>query len=190
MPSSGGGFEQSYNAQAAVDTATMRVITAHVTQAPNDKRETAPVLDKVQALPRALGYISRLLADTGYGSQANVQACPGHEIEPMLSMKRVMGWRQMRMRGLDKARGEWSLVTKAPGRPSDASGAAHRSSPPRQDRKTDPPQSRPAGPGRFSVPSDVAGSLWGAIPGLVGALAGTETRTGAGPNPSPSPTAS
>ena len=169
MPTSGGGFEQSYNAQAAVDTATMLVITAHVTQAPNDKREIAPVLDKVQALPQALGCISTLLADTGYFSQANVQACLGHEIEPMLSMKReshhvpvferfaadtpapetddpvvemahrlstkagralyglrkqtvepvfgiikrVMGWRQMSMRGLDKARGEWSLVTMA-----------------------------------------------------------------------------
>ncbi len=169
MPTSGGGFEQSYNAQAAVDTATMLVITAHVTQAPNDKREIAPVLDKVQALPQALGIISSLLADTGYFSQANVQACLEHEIEPMLSMKReshhvpvltrfaadapapetddpvvkmahrlstkagralyglrkqtvepvfgiikrVMGWRQMSMRGLDKARGEWSLVTMA-----------------------------------------------------------------------------
>ena len=169
MPTSGGGFEQSYNAQAAVDTATMLVITAHVTQAPNDKREIVPVLDKVQALPQALGCISTLLADTGYFSQANVQACLGHEIEPMLSMKReshhvpvferfaadtpapetddpvvemahrlstkagralyglrkqtvepvfgiikrVMGWRQMSMRGLDKARGEWSLVTMA-----------------------------------------------------------------------------
>jgi len=169
MPTSGGGFEQSYNAQAAVDTATMLVITAHVTQAPNDKREIAPVLDKVQALPQALGIISSLLADTGYFSQANVQACLEHEIEPMLSMKReahhvpvltrfaadapapetddpvlkmahrlstkagralyglrkqtvepvfgiikrVMGWRQMSMRGLDQARGEWSLVTMA-----------------------------------------------------------------------------
>ncbi len=66
----------------------MLVITAHVTQAPNDKREIAPVLDKVQALPQALGSVSTLLADTGYFSRANVQACLGHEIEPMLSMKR------------------------------------------------------------------------------------------------------
>ena len=44
MPSSGGGFGQSFNAQAAVDTETMWVVTAHVTQAPNDKREIAPVL--------------------------------------------------------------------------------------------------------------------------------------------------
>ena len=55
MPSSGGGFEQSFNAQAAVDTETMLGVTAHVTQAPNDPRELAPVLDKVQALPDVLG---------------------------------------------------------------------------------------------------------------------------------------
>jgi hypothetical protein len=34
MPVSGGGFEQSYNAQAAVDTHTMLVIDTHVSQAP------------------------------------------------------------------------------------------------------------------------------------------------------------
>ena len=55
MPASGGGFEQSYNAQAAVDTETMLVVMAHVSQAPNDKREVAPILDKVHALPEALG---------------------------------------------------------------------------------------------------------------------------------------
>ena len=35
-------------------------------------------------------------------------------MEPVLgTIKRVMGWRQMSLRGLDKARGEWSLVTVA-----------------------------------------------------------------------------
>ena len=123
----------------------------------------------MEALPQALGQVATLLADTGYFSAANVQACEAHDIEPMLAMKReshhipvlerfaadaptpdsadpvgkmahrlstktgrvlyrlrkqtvepvfgiikrVMGWRQMSMRGLDKARGEWSLVTMA-----------------------------------------------------------------------------
>ena len=88
MPSSGGGFGQSFNAQAAVDTETMWVVTAHVTQAPNDKREIAPVLDKVQALPDVLGQVSALLADRGYFSAANTQACEASGIEPLLSMKR------------------------------------------------------------------------------------------------------
>ena len=35
-------------------------------------------------------------------------------VEPVFGIiKRVMGWSQMSMRGLKKARGEWSLVTMA-----------------------------------------------------------------------------
>jgi hypothetical protein len=35
-------------------------------------------------------------------------------VEPVFGIiKRVMGWRQMSMRGLAKARGAWSLVTMA-----------------------------------------------------------------------------
>jgi hypothetical protein len=40
MPVSGGGFEQCYNAQACVDTATILVASTHMTQATNDKRQT------------------------------------------------------------------------------------------------------------------------------------------------------
>ena len=61
---------------------------ANVSQAPNDKREIAPVLDKIQALPELLGQVEALLGDTGYFSAANVHACEAQGIEPMLSMKR------------------------------------------------------------------------------------------------------
>ena len=88
MPVSGGGFEQSYNAQAAVDTDTMLVVATHVSQAPNDKREIAPILDELQALPKPLGQVTTLLADTGYCSQANVQHCHANQIEPSLAMRR------------------------------------------------------------------------------------------------------
>ena len=169
MPVSGGGFEQSYNAQAGVDTQTMLVVTAHVSQACNDKREVQPTIQAIQALPKVLGSVQTLITDNGYCSQANVQACAGAGIEPLLALrreshhqpvlerfapdapepettdplmrmahqlgtqagralyklrkqtvepvfgiiKRVMGWRQMSMRGLHKAQGEWSLVTMA-----------------------------------------------------------------------------
>jgi len=169
MPVSGGGFEQSYNAQAGVDTDTMMVITAHVTQACNDKREVVPTLKQIAALPEALGTVHTLVADNGFFSQANVIACVQAGIEPLLAIKReshheplmerfapcvsapqttdpvtnmahrlstragralyklrkqtvepvfgiikqAMGWRQMSMRGLRKAQGEWNLVTMA-----------------------------------------------------------------------------
>jgi hypothetical protein len=169
MPVSGGGFEQSYNAQAGVDTQTMLVVTAHVSQACNDKCEIKPTLKAIEALPQVLGQVQTLIADNGYCSQANAQACADANIQALLALKRqthhlpvmerfapdapepekptamqrmayelstqagralyalrkqtaepvfgiikhVMGWRQMSMRGLDKAQGEWSLVTMA-----------------------------------------------------------------------------
>jgi len=51
MPDAGGGFEQSYNAQAIVDNDSMLVLAAHVTQATNDKQQIQPWLQKLQALP-------------------------------------------------------------------------------------------------------------------------------------------
>jgi len=169
MPLSGGGFEQSYNAQAGVDIDTMMVVTAHVTQASNDKREVVPTLALIAALPESLGEVQTLVADNGFFSQANVLACEQAQVVPLLAIKReqhhqallerfapdapqpqtaepveqmkhrlgtqagralyslrkqtvepvfgiikrVMGWRQMSMRGLAKAQGEWSLVTMA-----------------------------------------------------------------------------
>lgn len=169
MPVSGGGFEQSYNAQAGVDIETMLVITQHVTQACNDKREVVPTLRRIADLPAELGEVKNLIADNGFFSQANVSACHEAKVEPLLALKReshhtpvlerfatdspppqtnslveqmahrlstqegralyklrkqtvepvfgiikrVMGWRQMSMRGLAKAQGEWSLVTMA-----------------------------------------------------------------------------
>lgn len=88
MPVSGGGFEQSYNAQAGVDTETMLVVTAHVSQACNDKREVQPTIEAVQALPEVLGHVQSLIADNGYCSQANVQACQDAGIDPLLAIKR------------------------------------------------------------------------------------------------------
>ncbi|WP_131917737.1 IS1182 family transposase [Chromatocurvus halotolerans] len=88
MPVSGGGFDQCYNAQAGVDTETMLVVSAHITQATNDKKEVAPALSRLSALPETLGTATDLLADTGYFSQANVQACIGSQIQPSLAIAR------------------------------------------------------------------------------------------------------
>jgi hypothetical protein len=88
MPVSGGGFEQSFNAQAGVDIDTMMVITAHVTQACNDKREVVPTLKQIAALPDELGAVQTLVADNGFYSHANVVACAQAGIEPLLAIKR------------------------------------------------------------------------------------------------------
>jgi transposase len=169
MPVAGGGFEQAFNAQAAVAAGSMLVVAADVVQAANDKQQIVPMLEQLARLPEALGTADTLLADSGYFSAANVTACDAAKIAPLIAMARehhhpswrerfaqappapenptplaamchrlatpegkrlyalrkqtpepvfgiiksVIGFRQFLLRGLEKVRGEWSLVTMA-----------------------------------------------------------------------------
>jgi transposase len=88
MPVPGGGFEQCYNAQAAVAAGSLLVLANDVVQASNDKQQVAPMLEKLDQLPEELGAVETLLADTGYFSEANVQACVAAEIDPLIAMGR------------------------------------------------------------------------------------------------------
>lgn len=166
MPTAGGGFDQCYNAQAGVDASTMLVVATGVTQAPNDKQQVEPMLDKLDAQSATHGQVTEMVADTGYCSATNLAACEAQQIEalfavarenhhpdwrerhsepaalpatatPMQKMahrvktkagralyalrkqtvepvfgiiKSVMGFRQFSLRGLEKVKGEWSLV--------------------------------------------------------------------------------
>jgi hypothetical protein len=88
MPVAGGGFDQCYNAQAAVATGSNLVVAVDVTQAPNDKNQVEPMLDKLGARGETVGTCARLLADTGYYSAGNVEACEKEGIEPLIAMGR------------------------------------------------------------------------------------------------------
>jgi len=87
MPSAK-GFKQAYNAQAAVDLDSMCIISAHVTQSPNDKQEVSPTLEALDELPEQLGKVDTLLADTGYFSESNVKECIEAEVAPLISTGR------------------------------------------------------------------------------------------------------
>jgi transposase len=169
MPVADGGFEQCYNAQAVVAADSLLVIAVDVVQSPNDKQQIEPMLGKIAELPAELGKVGELLADNGYFSEANVNACAAAGIEPVIAMgrathhpslaerfvgdpaapkdptpleamrhrlqtregkkryalrkqtpepvfgiiKSVLGFRQFLLRGLEKVRGEWKLVTMA-----------------------------------------------------------------------------
>ena len=114
MPVPGGGFEQAYNAQAAVDTDSLLVVASALTQATNDKQQVVPLveqlpvgaqitvnegdtiapgallamLEQLHALPQELGRVKRLLADTGYASEDNVNACAQAKIQPLIALGR------------------------------------------------------------------------------------------------------
>ena len=88
MPVPGDGFEQCYNAQALVAAGSLLVIAADVVQAPNDKQQLQPMLGKIADLPDALGKVGELLADNGYFSEGNVNACAAAGIDPVIAMGR------------------------------------------------------------------------------------------------------
>ena len=127
------------------------------------------MLNQIAALPDALGQVGALLADNGYFSEGNVNACAAAGIDPLIAIgreahhpslgerfagpppppqdptpleamghrlqtpegkrlyalrkqtpapvfgiiKSVLGFRQFLLRGLDRVRGEWNLVTMA-----------------------------------------------------------------------------
>ncbi|MGH8499919.1 MAG: transposase, partial [Methylococcales bacterium] len=87
MPSAQ-GFVQGYNAQAAVDVDTMLVLATTVSQEPNDKQPVEPILEELGALPEELGKPEVLLADNGYFSQSNVEACVDRNITPLIAAGR------------------------------------------------------------------------------------------------------
>ena len=169
MPVAGGGFDQAYNAQAAVDATSMLEVATGVSQASNDKAQVQPMLQTLAAQVLTHGEVQHLVADTGYYSEKNVLACQQAQIEPLIAVARdehhpgwrarhseaappqpnattaqtmshrlktkagralyalrkqtvepvfgiiksVLGFRQFSLRGLDKVRGEWSLVCLA-----------------------------------------------------------------------------
>jgi transposase len=162
-----GGFQQSYNAQASVEHDSRLIVHQHLTNHPVDKQEIVPTLEyfneHTDFKPK------ELLADAGYMSETNVEACEKADITPYISLrkekhnqtleerfrptdplpenptalekmryrlqtkegkviyalrkstvetvfgviKHVIGFRQLLLRGLQKSKGEWSLVCLA-----------------------------------------------------------------------------
>ena len=88
MKVASGGFDQCYNGQVAVDAESMLIVAAFVTQAGNDSQQIAPMLEVLAGQKDQLGMPAQLLADTGYFSAANVNACVANGIEPLIAMKR------------------------------------------------------------------------------------------------------
>ncbi len=71
MPVSGGGFEQSDNAQAAVEVESRLIVGQRVRNAPNDKPQLVPSLGAIAA---TAGPVQDVLIDSGFLSGAAVQA--------------------------------------------------------------------------------------------------------------------
>ena len=87
------------------------VIATDMVQAPNDKQQIQPMLNGIDTLPNA-GRSHRGPAEGGDEPRPPcvVQANPGTGVR---IIKSVMGFRQFMLRGTDRVRDEWRLVTMA-----------------------------------------------------------------------------
>ena len=118
MPVAGRGFEQCYNAQAVVAADSLLVIAAQVVQAPNDKQQIEPMLERIDTLPEDLGKPETLLADTGYFSEANVALCAAAQIDPMIGQGRQSHYPPLSER--------FAKVPSAPENPTPLEAMSHR----------------------------------------------------------------
>lgn len=83
--SSNSGFDQHYNAQAAVDQGSLLVVATSLSNHPNDQHEAEPTL---AALSPRLGQPDAAALDNGYFSPTNVQALAQRKIEPYIATGR------------------------------------------------------------------------------------------------------
>lgn len=118
MPVAGGGFDQCYNAQAAVTAGSLLVVATNVVQAPTDKQQLEPMLDALKVLPDEIGQPDTLLADNGYFSDANVVACEAAGIAPMIATGR-----ELHHPSLDE---RFAAAPNAPNDPTPVEAMAHR----------------------------------------------------------------
>lgn len=79
------GYDQHYNAQVAVTQETMLIVTASLSNHPNDKREAEPTLD---ALSPELGQPEGATLDNGFFSEHNILALEQRNIEPYIATGR------------------------------------------------------------------------------------------------------
>ncbi|MQA76699.1 MAG: transposase, partial [Solirubrobacterales bacterium] len=86
MRTSDGSFHQCYNGQAVVDEAAQIIIAMKLSNRAGDAPHLPDLLDEVEA---NLGAVPRLLlADAGYFSADNVEACAARSVDALLATGR------------------------------------------------------------------------------------------------------
>ena len=79
------GFDQHYNAQAAVEQDSFLIVANGLSNHPNDKAEALPTLD---ALAPQLGQPQAAALDNGFFSEANIAGMQARGIEPYIATGR------------------------------------------------------------------------------------------------------
>ena len=80
------GFDQHYNAQAAVDQDSILVVGHALSAHPNDKQEAVPTLEAIPT--EQIGWPDAAAMDNGYFSQDNIEAFERQGVEPYIATGR------------------------------------------------------------------------------------------------------
>ena len=83
--SADGGFDQHYNAQVAVDQASLLIVAHTLSNHPTDQAEAIPTL---QAIPPPVGQPTAGALDCGYFSPATIEYMQTRGIEPFIATGR------------------------------------------------------------------------------------------------------
>ncbi|MFQ5490599.1 MAG: IS1182 family transposase [Phycisphaerae bacterium] len=89
MKASNKGFDQCGNAQAVVDRDHQVIIAADVSAQPNDKQQLVPMLAQAKANLGRGRKIKTFSADSGYFSEANVQAAERAGVDAYIATGRL-----------------------------------------------------------------------------------------------------
>jgi len=81
------GFDQHYNAQVAVDQASLLIVATSLSNHPNDKQEAEPTLD---ALSPRVGTPDAAALDNGYWSPGNFKALEDRGIDAYIATGREL----------------------------------------------------------------------------------------------------
>ncbi len=80
------GFDQHYNAQAAVEHSSILIVGNHLSDHPNDKQEAVPTLEAIAT--EQIGQPDAAALDNGYFSQTNIEAFQSQGVEPYIATGR------------------------------------------------------------------------------------------------------
>lgn len=80
------GFQQCYNAQAAVDAESQVIVAYNLTNQSPDVQQLRPMLETIRKLNS--GYPDRFTADAGYASEANFAALDEAGIHAVIALRR------------------------------------------------------------------------------------------------------
>jgi len=93
MKTSDGSFQQCFNGQAVVDSATQVIVAAELSGSSADCPQLAGALDQLaenlEAIESRLPEGATLLGDAGYFSEENIEITAGHGLDPHIATGRL-----------------------------------------------------------------------------------------------------